>query len=154
MLILAFNYSHFSFFILVDNPDIISEASLEPTDIGHQPLIDLAKDTLGTDEMRIEKAVEWQKNHSYVSKSAVALRCRVMPPPCLKNPYLRDSSEFEADPLSNQRSKCAGAVHFYLSFFLLRETPSSSDGVLRLKKHYASIAECRVCACMSPFILY
>jgi wee1-like protein kinase len=29
-----------------------------------------------------------QKRSGYVSKSAVALRCRVTPPPCIKNPYL------------------------------------------------------------------
>jgi wee1-like protein kinase len=29
-----------------------------------------------------------QKRSAYVSKSAVALRCRVTPPPCIKNPYL------------------------------------------------------------------
>ncbi|TQD76416.1 hypothetical protein C1H46_038044 [Malus baccata] len=35
----------------------------------------------------------------------VALRCRVMPPPCLKNPYLKDASEIGIDPFGNQRSK-------------------------------------------------
>ncbi|KAL7101647.1 hypothetical protein ACP275_08G067600 [Erythranthe tilingii] len=58
--------------------------------------------------MKIEKEVEGRKNHNYLSKSVVALRCRVMPPPCLKNPYLKDTSQFDADPFGNQRSKCAG----------------------------------------------
>ncbi|KAF8685949.1 hypothetical protein HU200_043874 [Digitaria exilis] len=32
------------------------------------------------------------KRGGYVSQSAVALRCRVMPPPCVKNPYLNTDS--------------------------------------------------------------
>lgn len=63
--------------------------------------------------METGKTIEVQKNRSYVSQSAVALRCRVMPPPCLQNPYLKDASEFGADPFDNQRSKCAGASHCY-----------------------------------------
>ncbi|KAJ0778767.1 putative non-specific protein-tyrosine kinase WEE family [Helianthus annuus] len=43
----------------------------------------------------------------YVSQSAVALRCRVMPPPCMKNPYIKDASENDADPFGDRRSKCA-----------------------------------------------
>ncbi|KAI7991974.1 Wee1-like protein kinase [Camellia lanceoleosa] len=76
----------------------------------HEQVVELAKDTFGTDEINIEKAIgtEPQKNHSYVSQSAVALRCRVMPPPCIKNPYQKDASETNIDPFSNQRSKCAG----------------------------------------------
>ncbi|PIN05369.1 Cyclin-dependent kinase WEE1 [Handroanthus impetiginosus] len=88
--------------------DVNLEASLESTDIGHEPLVDLVEGTLGTDEMKTEKAVELKKGRSFVSQSAMALRCRVMPPPCLKNPYIKDASEFGADPFGNQRSKCAG----------------------------------------------
>ncbi|KAL9141823.1 hypothetical protein ABFS82_14G130100 [Erythranthe guttata] len=88
--------------------DIDLEAPHEPIDTGHQSMVDLVEDNLWTDEMKIDKEVEWQNNHNYLSKSAVALRCRVMPPPCLKNPYLKDTSEFDADPFGNQRSKCAG----------------------------------------------
>lgn len=44
----------------------------------------------------------------YVSQSAVALRCRVMPPPCMKNPYIKDASENDVDPFGDRRSKCAG----------------------------------------------
>ncbi|CAA0825492.1 Wee1-like protein kinase [Striga hermonthica] len=85
------------------------EASTESTDIGHQALVEeVAQYSLVTDEMEINKTVSLQKNRGYVSQSAVALRCRVMPPPCLKNPYLKDTLEFDSDPLDNQRSKCAG----------------------------------------------
>ncbi|WJZ90299.1 hypothetical protein VitviT2T_009452 [Vitis vinifera] len=38
----------------------------------------------------------------------VALRCRVMPPPCLKNPYLKNASETDIDPFGNRRSKYSG----------------------------------------------
>ncbi|KAL8513454.1 hypothetical protein ACS0TY_012785 [Phlomoides rotata] len=84
------------------------EASLESTAFSHQLFEDHAKDTLGKDEMETGPTIEMQKNRGYVSQSAVALRCRVMPPPCLKNPYFKDASEFAADPFDNQRSKCAG----------------------------------------------
>ncbi|CAL5330931.1 unnamed protein product [Camellia sinensis] len=75
----------------------------------HEQVVELAKDTFGTDEINTEKAIgtEPQKNHSYVSPSAVALRCRVMPPPCIKNLYQKDASETDIDPFGNQRSKCA-----------------------------------------------
>ncbi|XAR61299.1 Non-specific protein-tyrosine kinase [Bertholletia excelsa] len=73
-------------------------------------VVELAKDTFVSDEINAEKilVIEPQKKHSYVSQSAVALRCRVMPPPCIKNPYLEDASETDTDPFSNRRSKCAG----------------------------------------------
>lgn len=60
--------------------------------------------------MKTGSPVELQSSRGgYVSQSAVALRCRVMPPPCLKNPYVKNASDFDVDPFSNQRSKCAGA---------------------------------------------
>ncbi|KAK3007868.1 hypothetical protein RJ639_014597 [Escallonia herrerae] len=76
----------------------------------HQQIAELATDTSGADELKIEEtiATESQRNPSYVSQSAVALRCRVMPPPCMKNPYLRDAPEIDIDPFGNRRSKCAG----------------------------------------------
>lgn len=54
----------------------------------------------------------------YVSQTAVALRCRVMPPPCVKNPYVMNESETATDPFGNQRSKCASK--FAVSGFLLK----------------------------------
>ncbi|XP_052186202.1 wee1-like protein kinase [Diospyros lotus] len=79
---------------------------------GHEQVVEIAEDTFGTDEVRHEETtgIEPQKKHSYVSQSAVALRCRVMPPPCIKNPYLNDASGTDIDPFSNQRSKCAGIL--------------------------------------------
>ncbi|KAL3649114.1 Mitosis inhibitor protein kinase wee1 [Castilleja foliolosa] len=82
------------------------ETPIKSTDIGHQPLAEHVHDIYVTDENQAVASL--QKNRGYVSQSAVALRCRVMPPPCLKNPYLMDALEFDGDPFDNQRSKCAG----------------------------------------------
>lgn len=62
-----------------------------PTLTGSQQIIELAKDNFEADEVNIEKTVLQgvQKTKNYVSQSAVALRCRVMPPPCIKNPISR-----------------------------------------------------------------
>lgn len=85
-----------------------------PSLSGHQQVVELANDTLDmdTDEVTLEKktASGSPKVHSYVSQTAVALRCRVMPPPCVRNPYLMGASEMDIDPFGNQRSKCAGTV--------------------------------------------
>ncbi|XP_051142609.1 wee1-like protein kinase isoform X1 [Andrographis paniculata] len=88
--------------------DVHSEASLESTDFGCYAMGDVLKDRLEANEINTETGVQFQRSCSYISQSAVALRCRVMPPPCLKNPYLRGAIDFDVDPLSNQRSKCAG----------------------------------------------
>ncbi|XP_050238909.1 wee1-like protein kinase [Mercurialis annua] len=83
---------------------------LNPTLGDQQQNMEIVNDAFYMDEMKIEKttAPANHKGPSYVSQSAVALRCRVMPPPCMKNPYLVDASEMEVDPFGNQRSKCAG----------------------------------------------
>ncbi|XP_031258909.1 wee1-like protein kinase isoform X2 [Pistacia vera] len=77
---------------------------------GYQDIVDLAKDSFGIDEIKVDKTavIGTQKTQNYVSQSAVALRCRVMPPPCIKNPYQKDASEMDIDPFGNQRAKCAG----------------------------------------------
>ncbi|KAK0583407.1 hypothetical protein LWI29_036633 [Acer saccharum] len=83
---------------------------LSPTSCGSQEIVELAKDTFDTDEVKVDKATVngAQQTQNYVPPSAVALRCRVMPPPCIKNPYLKDASEMDIDPFGNQRAKCAG----------------------------------------------
>lgn len=94
--------------------DVDPKSSFGSPDIGQfglQSFETHGKDTSRTDEMQAVTPVELQNSRvGYVSQSAVALRCRVMPPPCLKNPYVKNASDFDADPFSNQRSKCAGAV--------------------------------------------
>ncbi|KAK7306904.1 hypothetical protein VNO77_44865 [Canavalia gladiata] len=69
----------------------------------HQQVVELGRDYVAE-----EVAIEKPKLRNYVSHSAVALRCRVMPPPCIKNPFLKDVPEKEIDPFRNQRLKCAG----------------------------------------------
>ncbi|KAJ9171853.1 hypothetical protein P3X46_015161 [Hevea brasiliensis] len=90
--------------------EVIPANPLSPTLSEKQQNLEIAKDTFGTDEVNIEKATVFgtQKSQNYVSQSAVALRCRVMPPPCIKNPYLMQASDVNVDPFGNRRSKCAG----------------------------------------------
>ncbi|KAM3356129.1 wee1-like protein kinase isoform X1 [Capsicum galapagoense] len=73
-----------------------------------QQLADVPTDTFGTDEMKSEKISDSVKGPSYVSQSAIALRYRVMPPPCIRNPYLGNASEIDVDPFGNQRYKFPG----------------------------------------------
>lgn len=83
---------------------------LSPTLSSIQPTVELGRDTSGVDEGNMEKTAMAgsRRSQNYVSQSAISLRCRVMPPPCIKNPYIKDASEVEMDPFGNQRSKCAG----------------------------------------------
>ncbi|XP_078429162.1 WEE1-like kinase [Wolffia australiana] len=48
------------------------------------------------------------KKRNYVPKSAVSLRCRVMPPPCIKNPYSKDSALMDMNIFGDKRSKISG----------------------------------------------
>ena len=79
--------------------------------------MDIRKDNINPEEMMIEETstAEKKKPQNYVSQSAVYLRCRVMPPPCIKNPYLMDATEVGIDPFGNQRSKCTGASLLVIS---------------------------------------
>ncbi|MED6206597.1 Mitosis inhibitor protein kinase wee1 [Stylosanthes scabra] len=90
--------------------DAISVNPLSPNfSNDNQQVVELGKDSV-MEEIAAEKTVpaDTPKPQNYVSQSAVALRCRVMPPPCIQNPYLKDVSEKETDPFGNQRLKCAG----------------------------------------------
>jgi wee1-like protein kinase len=49
------------------------------------------------------------KRSGYVSKSAVALRCRVTPPPCIKNPYL--NTDPVIDDVYDRRQSKSGACY-------------------------------------------
>lgn len=82
---------------------------------GREQVVELGNDTFGTDDEDMEKeTMAMPKKQNYVSQSAVALRCRVMPPPCMKNPYVNDASDIGVDPFGNQRTKCAGTVQLIL----------------------------------------
>ncbi|KAL6006884.1 Mitosis inhibitor protein kinase wee1 [Asimina triloba] len=71
---------------------------------------ELAADTFGSDDSKVVNPLVSgsQKKQNYVSQSAVALRCRVMPPVCIKNPYLSDAVTMDLDIFGNRRSKAAG----------------------------------------------
>ncbi|KAJ4969533.1 hypothetical protein NE237_016234 [Protea cynaroides] len=73
----------------------------------HPQVTDIALDAICSDELKTENpfAAPVEKKQNYVPQSAVALRCRVMPPPCIKNPYLEGASEMDLDPLGSRRSK-------------------------------------------------
>ncbi|KAJ8898830.1 hypothetical protein K2173_007255 [Erythroxylum novogranatense] len=88
---------------------------LSPTLSDQQESLKLAEDSLEYDVLRFEKSITtgYHKTPSFVPQSAVALRCRVMPPPCIKNPYLSDNSGVDADPFGNQRLKCAGILPLF-----------------------------------------
>lgn len=76
-------------------------------------------DDIETDEILVDKPQANQTERTgYVSQTAVALRCRAMPPPCLKNPYVMNAAETSTDPFGYQRSKCASkfAVTVFLKF--------------------------------------
>ncbi|PNT04599.2 hypothetical protein POPTR_014G132400v4 [Populus trichocarpa] len=106
---------------------------LSPTLSDQQPIVDIGKDNISEEEMLIEKpsTLETKKPQNYVSQSAVFLRCRVMPPPCIKNPYLTDASEVGIDPFGNQRSKCAG---FFAAF-------AGGDGLSRYHTDFHEIQQ-------------
>ncbi|CAL0302442.1 unnamed protein product [Lupinus luteus] len=90
--------------------DAISANPFSPMFLSdHQQVAELGMDC-AAEELAFEKTIadDKPKAPNYVSHSAVALRCRVMPPPCISNPYLKEVSEKETDPFGNQRSKCAG----------------------------------------------
>ncbi|GJZ35112.1 Wee1-like protein kinase [Tanacetum coccineum] len=65
----------------------------------------------------------------YVPLSAVALRSRVMPPPCMKNPYIKDASDNGVDPLGDRRAKCAAVF----------SPPSGGDGLSRYRTDFHEI---------------
>uniref|UniRef100_A0A0E0CF52 Protein kinase domain-containing protein n=1 Tax=Oryza meridionalis TaxID=40149 RepID=A0A0E0CF52_9ORYZ len=48
------------------------------------------------------------KRGSYVSQSAVALRCRVMPPPCIRNPYLNTDHQIDDNVFGGRQCKSSG----------------------------------------------
>ncbi|GMH25993.1 hypothetical protein Nepgr_027836 [Nepenthes gracilis] len=78
--------------------------------LSDQQIVELSKDNCCNGESRTEKTVATgsEKGLNYVSQSAVSLRCHVMPPPCVKNPYLKDVLDMDVDPFCSWRLKCSG----------------------------------------------
>ncbi|EXB40825.1 Wee1-like protein kinase [Morus notabilis] len=89
--------------------DVFSSNPVSPTLSGIQERMESEKDDYIIEEIKTEKitGTGTKRVQNYVSQSAVALRCRAMPPPCIKNPYIKDASGMDMDPFGNQRSKCA-----------------------------------------------
>ncbi|XP_057534243.1 wee1-like protein kinase isoform X2 [Amaranthus tricolor] len=96
----------------------------------HQRNSELSTDVLYEDENNQDDCIANVacKGPSYVPQSAIALRCRVMPPPCLKNPYIKDAVEMDVDPFGSWRTKCSG----YLS---------SSTGVDSMSRYRSDFQE-------------
>ncbi|KAK7303841.1 hypothetical protein RJT34_14758 [Clitoria ternatea] len=114
--------------------DAMSLNPLSPTLSGdHQGVVELGKDSV-PEEVDVEEteAVGRPKAQSYVSNSAVALRCRVMPPPCIRNPYVKDASVKDIDPFGNQRLKCAG---------LFTAVTGGGDGLSRYRTDFHEIEQ-------------
>ncbi|XP_058087181.1 wee1-like protein kinase isoform X2 [Magnolia sinica] len=76
----------------------------------HQQVAEFAADAFGSDDVKATDPLVTgsQKKQNYVSQSAVALRCRVMPPICIKNPYLNETAVMDLDIFGNRRSKSTG----------------------------------------------
>lgn len=49
-----------------------------------------------------------QKRRNYVSKSAVALRCRITPPLCFRNPYIKTVASEVQGIFDDRRFKSTG----------------------------------------------
>ncbi|KAL8151392.1 hypothetical protein V2J09_021200 [Rumex salicifolius] len=99
----------------------------------HQQIEELSKDVSSFDEIKPENTVGLgsERNQNYVSQSAVALRCRVMPPPCIKNPYLKFESNMDVDPFDSWRTKCPGYV----------ATSFSADSLSRYRSDFQEIEQ-------------
>ncbi|MQL82804.1 hypothetical protein Taro_015288 [Colocasia esculenta] len=84
--------------------------SLCPNLSGPQWTADLKMESSDRDEFSIGKspAAAPHKKRGYVSRSAVALRCRVMPPPCIKNPYSKDTELEELGIFGDRKTKAPG----------------------------------------------
>ncbi|VFQ78647.1 unnamed protein product [Cuscuta campestris] len=94
-------------------------------------LPDAADDTSVVDETKLGKTTKPPNNHGYISQSAMALRCRVMPPPCIQNPYLKDALVADIDPFGSRRSKYAA---FYPAVL-------ENDGLSRYRTDFHEIEQ-------------
>jgi len=105
-----------TFFLLFATDDGISGDTLSSTSSGDgQAIVEHEKDFVGEE-------VEYKpRARSYVSRSAIALRCRVMSPACIRNNFMTSLSEEELYPFRLQNSKCAGKVMFKLFGFCFVE---------------------------------
>jgi len=96
-----------------------SPKGLESTDFSfdHQ-ITPVPFDSLTRDDSEEEQPMQpaLEKRGGYVSQSAVALRCRVMPPPCVKNLYLNTDPCIDDAVYGGRQCNSAGMLlHFVLS---------------------------------------
>ncbi|PIA44559.1 hypothetical protein AQUCO_01700272v1 [Aquilegia coerulea] len=100
----------------------------------HNLVMEVASDAFGSDEVKTEKSsvTGSERKQSYVSQSAVALRCRVMPPPCVRNPYSKGTAEMDIDPFGNQRSKSLAAGYV---------PTANGDGLSRYRTDFHEIEQ-------------
>ncbi|XP_020572577.1 wee1-like protein kinase [Phalaenopsis equestris] len=76
----------------------------------HEEDAELKFDEFGFEDLNECKSVgpALEKKQRFVSQSAVALRCRAMPPPCIKNPYIIENSSIELDVFGDRIAKVTG----------------------------------------------
>lgn len=112
-----------------DGSFVTSPASM----MDNQQTVESSKDTPYANENKTGKTTPTAlgKGSSYVPQSAIALRCRVMPPPCLKNPFTKDAVETDVDPFESWRTKCSG----YLS------TLTGADSMSRYRTDFQEIEQ-------------
>ncbi|PKU64294.1 Wee1-like protein kinase [Dendrobium catenatum] len=81
---------------------VCTSCTLSSTNVQlHEEDAELKFDEFGSDDIG-------EKKQRYVSQSAVALRYRVMPPPCIRNPYLIENSSNALDVFGDRIAKMTG----------------------------------------------
>ncbi|XP_054800919.1 wee1-like protein kinase isoform X2 [Prosopis cineraria] len=105
---------------------------LSPTLSGGHQAVELGTESTA-DEVDIEKLISTgkPKAQNYLSHSVIALRSRVISPPCFRNPYLKDALNKDKVPYGNQRSKYAG----------LFSAITGDDGLSRYRTDFHEIGQ-------------
>lgn len=129
------------FFLTDGSPCNSLSTNLQCTEQGAEVQLD----SLGPYELGEGKSIQTrsQKKRNYVSQSAVALRCRVMPPPCIKNPYLSRVSSSDLDIFGDSRLKSTGEnfllFHFQVMIWCVSSYYSAPSRICSL---FLSLALC------------
>jgi len=97
-------------------------------------------DSLIRDDSEEDKPMQpaLHKRGGYVSQSAVALRCRVMPPPCVKNPYLNTDPCIDDHVYGGRQCNSEGTILCY----------QNSSKVCTLTMHLRSMSLLRFLGCL------
>ncbi|KAL0925049.1 hypothetical protein M5K25_003356 [Dendrobium thyrsiflorum] len=109
-------------FVCLDS--VYSSCILPSTNVQlHEEDAELKFNEFGSDDVG-------EKKQRYVSQSAVALRYRVMPPPCIRNPYLIENSSNTLDVFGDRIAKTA------------RFSPSiGGDGISRYRTDFHEVEQ-------------